>query len=339
VSLGYQAADTAVTDIISESESMLLALSRDQLASDGFIDAETWAIGGMQQVMHLMEHKTLITGLATGFRRLDYLTRGLQPGNLVIIAGRPAMGKTALAMQIAREASKYGAAGVVSMEMTKGELWMRALAAEAQVDLHKVLTGDIQGDDVRRVMDASERLTSSGFFIDETPGITADQLRSRCKRLAVKHPLNLLVIDYLQLMDLKQERGENLASAVGRTTRVLKQVAKELYIPIILLSQLSRSPESRQDKRPILSDLRESGAIEQDADVVFLMFREEYYTPKPENAGLAEVIIAKQRNGPTGTVELCFVKKQVRFTAWSERPGAVVDTVTTNAELVGGGGA
>jgi replicative DNA helicase len=320
-SLGYEAIDTPVSELVSGAESTLLDLSRDQIA-DGYVSAQDWAIGGMQQVRHLMEHKTLITGLPTGFNRLDYLTRGLQPGNLIVIAGRPAMGKTALAMQIARRASKEGSACVVSQEMTKGELWMRALAGEAEVDLHKILTGDIDEHAGPKVMDAAERLEQSGFFIDETAGITAEHVRSRSKRLAVKNPLQLLVIDYLQLMDLQQHRGENLASALGRTTKLLKQVAKELHIPIILLSQLSRGPEGRTDKRPILSDLRESGAIEQDADVVFLMYRDDYYNPKSEMPGMAEVIIAKQRNGPTGTVELYFVKKQTRFTPWSERPQA-----------------
>lgn len=332
MSLGYDSPDKSVPEIISEAESTLLALSRDQLTSDGFIDAETWAIGGMQQVRHLMEHKTLITGLSTGFPRLDYLTRGLQPGNLVIIGGRPSMGKTSLAIQVAREAARHGSAGVVSLEMTKGELWMRALSLESQVNLHKLLTGDIDDKVGPKVMAAGDELQRSGFFIDETAGITAEQLRSRCKRLASKHPLNLLVIDYLQLMDHQQRKGESLPTAIGRTTRLLKLVAKELYIPIILLSQLSRASESRTDKRPMLSDLRESGAIEQDADMVWLVHRPEYYEQKPETAGLAELLIAKQRNGPTGTVELFFEKKQTRFLPWSLRPDAPA------AELAAGRG-
>jgi replicative DNA helicase len=322
--LGYDATDKPVAEIIAQAESTLLALSRDQFASDGFINAETWAMGGMQQVRHLMEHKTLITGLSTGFSRLDYLTRGLQPGNLVIIGGRPSMGKTALAMQLARSASKIGSCGVVTQEMTKGELWMRALSLESGVNLHKILTGDIDEKAGPIVMAAGEAIERSGFFIDETPGVTAEQLRSRCKRLAAAHPLNCLVIDYLQLMDHQQQKGESLPTAIGRTTRILKRMALELYIPIILLSQLSRGSESRTDKRPMMSDLRESGAIEQDADMVWLIHRPEYYEQTPENAGMAELIIAKQRNGPTGTVELYFEKKQTKFLPWSDRPGAVV---------------
>lgn len=328
LSLGYDSADKSIADIIDDAENTLLALSRDQIASDGFIDAETWAIGGMQQVRHLMEHKTLITGLATGFPRLDYLTRGLQPGNLIIIGGRPSMGKTSLAMQVAREASRHGSVGTFTMEMTKGELWMRALSLESKVNLHKILTGDIDDKTGPIVMHAACELEQSGFFIDETAGIAAEQIRSRSKRLAVKHPLNLLVIDYLQLMDLKQQKGENLATAIGRTTRLLKRVAKELNVPIVLLSQLSRASESRTDKRPMLSDLRESGAIEQDCDMAWLIHRPEYYKQEPDNAGLAELIIAKQRNGPTGTVELYFEKRQTRFLPWSERPGA---TTTSEA--------
>lgn len=311
--LGYDSTDTEVHEIIAKAESTLLALSRDQLTSDGFVNADDWALGGMQQVRHLMEHKTLITGLSTGFPRLDYLTRGLQPGNLVVVAGRPSMGKTALAMQVAREAAKTGTALVVTQEMTKGELFMRALASESKVNLHKILTGDIDEKSGPAVMAAGEALGQSGFAIDETPGITVEQLRSRCKRMASKHPLTLLVIDYLQLMDHQQQKGESLPTAIGRTTRMLKHVAKELYIPIILLSQLSRACETRPDKRPMLSDLRESGAIEQDADMVWLLFREDYYFPDTEKKGLAEAIIAKQRNGPTGTVELYFEKRQTRF--------------------------
>jgi replicative DNA helicase len=326
LTLGYDSTDAPVEDIIAEAESTLLALSRDHMASDGFIDAETWAVGGMQLVSQLMESRSLVTGLSTGFKRLDFMTRGLQPGNLIIIAGRPSMGKTSLALQIAREASKRGSAGVVSLEMNKNELWMRALSLESEVNLSKILTGDIDEKTGPKLTDAAAALEQSGFFIDETPSIAVEQLRSRCKRLAVEHPLNCLVVDYLQLMDLKQRKGENLTTAVGRTTRLLKQTARELDIPIIVLSQLSRAPESRTDKRPTLSDLRDSGAIEQDADVVLLMFREEYYTPKAENEGLAEIIIAKQRNGPTGTVELYFEKRQTRFLSWADRPGSRMES-------------
>lgn len=319
---GYHEKDTPIVDLIADAETTLLNLSRSQVASDGFINAETWAIGGMQQVRHLMEHKSNVTGLPTGIPRLDFVTRGLQPGNLIVAAGRPSMGKTALVMQIARHAARSGEPGVVTLEMNKTELWMRSLAQEAQVDLHKILTGHIDEKDGPRVMAAGDALEKSGFNIDESPSITAAQIRSRCKRLATTKPLNLLVIDYLQLMDLQQRRGENMSNAIGRTTRMLKQTAKELHIPIILLSQLSRGPESRNDKRPLMSDLRESGNIEQDADMVWLLFREDYYFPNSEKPGQLEVIIAKQRNGPLGTVELYFEKKQTRFVPWSERPGA-----------------
>lgn len=322
VSKGYGAVDEPVSDLINDAESTLLELSRDQVASDGFISAETWMIGTMQQVRHLAEHKSLVTGLATGFPRINYLTRGLQPGNLIIIAGRPSMGKTSLALQIAREASKAGTTGVISIEMGKGELGMRALSLESQVNLHSILTGDLDDKTGPRVFAAGDALETSGMRIDESPSVTAEQLRSRAKRLAAAEPLNLLVIDYLQLMKIDQEKGENLSHAIGRTTRLLKQVAKELYIPIILLSQLNRASESRHDKRPTLADLRESGAIEQDADMVWLIHRPEVYNKQPENDGLAELIIAKQRNGPTGTVELYFEKRQTRFYPWSDRPAA-----------------
>lgn len=319
---GYNETDRPVAELIDEAENTLLDLSRQHVTSDGFISAVSWAQEGMQQIRHLMEHKTLITGLPTGFSRIDYLTRGLQPGNLVVIAGRPSMGKTSLAMQIGREASKVGCCAVFTMEMTKVELWMRALSLESKVNLHKILTGDIDERSGPAVMEAGDALERSGFFIDETPGITVETLRSRCKRLAAAQPLNLIVIDYLQLMEHKKQKGENDSAAIGRTTRWLKRVAKELNVPIILLSQLSRGPESRPDKRPMMSDLRESGAIEQDADMVWLIYREDYYFPdRTEKANQAEVIISKQRNGPTGTVELYFEKRQTRFLPWADRPG------------------
>lgn len=317
---GYDAVDEPVSSIVDQAENVLLELSRAQFASDGYVSAENWMVGTMQLVKQLAEHKSAVTGVPTGFPRVDFLTRGLQPGNLVILAGRPSMGKTSLALQLAREAARHGTTGVLSIEMSKNELGMRAISLESKVNLHSILTGDLDDKTGPAVFAAGDSLEQSGLRIDESPWVTAEQVRSRAKRLAAAEPLNMLVIDYLQLMDTRQAKGENREQAIARTTRMLKAIAKELHIPIVLLSQLSRANEARSDKRPMLSDLRESGAIEQDADVVLFIHRPEYYDRKPENKGLAELIIAKQRNGPVATVEMFFEEKQTRFYPYSMRP-------------------
>jgi replicative DNA helicase len=317
---GYASTDETVDLLIDKAEHTLLNLSRARLQSDGYISAENWMVGTMQQIRQLMEHKSAVTGVPSGFPRIDFLTRGFQPGNLIILAGRPSMGKTSLALQLAREGSRHGTIGVLSIEMSKNELGMRAVSLEAKVDLHRILTGDLDEKAGKAVMDAGDAIEQSGLRIDESPEVTAEQVRSRAKRLASSEPLNMLVIDYLQLMDTRQQKGENREQAIARTTRKIKGIAKELHVPIILLSQLSRANESRQDKRPMLSDLRESGAIEQDADVVLFIHRPEYYD-KEQPEGLAELIIAKQRNGPVATVELYFEKRQTRFYPYSHRPG------------------
>lgn len=316
LSLGYDALEDGEA-ILTEAERMLLDLSRAR-TSDGYVHAEQFVAETFRAIQRLAEERQHITGLATGFGKLDGMTRGLQPGNLIILAARPSMGKTALALQIALAASRCGAVGFVSVEMGRQEIGLRAAALEARINSFHILTGRLGTDDYARLTPALEELSRSGFAIDDSPIMGPEQLRSRARRLASTHPLVLLVVDYLQLLDGKGLKAENRQQEVAQTSRILKQIAKELHVPVVALAQLSRANEARADKRPQLSDLRESGALEQDADVVLLLHRPEYYEQVPTDPGLAELMLAKQRNGPTGLVKLRFIKQQTRFEDWKE---------------------
>jgi replicative DNA helicase len=247
------------------------------------------------------------------------MTSGLQRSDLVILAARPSMGKTAFVMNIAENAAieDQGVVGVFSLEMSREALLMRLLCSQARVDAHKMRTGSLWQDDTKKVVRAMEQLAHAPIFIDDTPGISLSEMRAKARRLKQKHgTLDLIIVDYLQLMSGGSRRYENRTQEVSAISRGLKAIAKELNTPVIALSQLSRAPESRgsSDHRPQLADLRESGSIEQDADVVAFVFREEVYKPDDaELEGMAELIIRKQRNGPTGTVRLAFLKSSTRF--------------------------
>ena len=258
-----------------------------------------------------------VTGIPTGFIDLDAKTSGLQPGDLVIVAGRPSMGKTAFSMNIAEHvAVEYKApVAVFSMEMGGTQLVMRMLGSVGRLDQHVLRTGKLGDEDWQKLTYAIGKLSEAPMYIDETPALTALELRARARRLARQHggKLGLIVIDYLQLMS-GSGRGDNRTAELGEISRGLKGLAKELQVPVIALSQLSRAVEQRPNKRPMMSDLRESGAIEQDADIIIFMYREEYYSPEnAEVKGMAEAIIGKHRNGPTGAVRLAFVGKHAKF--------------------------
>ncbi|PXX48398.1 MULTISPECIES: replicative DNA helicase [Aquitalea] len=258
-----------------------------------------------------------VTGIPTGFIDLDAKTSGLQPGDLVIVAGRPSMGKTAFSMNIAEHvAVEYKApVAVFSMEMGGAQLVMRMLGSVGRLDQHVLRTGKLGDEDWQKLTYAIGKLSEAPMYIDETPALTALELRARARRLARQHggKLGLIVIDYLQLMS-GSGRGDNRTAELGEISRGLKGLAKELQVPVIALSQLSRAVEQRPNKRPMMSDLRESGAIEQDADIIIFMYREEYYNPEnAEVKGMAEAIIGKHRNGPTGAVRLAFVGKHAKF--------------------------
>lgn len=262
----------------------------------------------------LYQHKKSITGVPTGFIDFDAKTSGLQNADLIIIAGRPSMGKSAFAVTIAENAclEHNVPVAIFSLEMSKEQLVQRMLCSQAQVDAHKVRTGFFSPSDWPLLTKAAGRLSGAPMYIDDTPAISMLELRAKARRLKAAHNLGLVIVDYLQLMQ-GHAKTESRQQEISEISRSLKALARELGVPLIAISQLSRAVESRQDHRPQLSDLRESGAIEQDADVVVLLMREEYYNPTDENRGIAEAIIAKQRNGPTGSVKMKFFKEFVKF--------------------------
>ena len=269
---------------------------------------------GIEKLDQLYQRKEHITGIATGFTKFDNMTSGLQNSDLIIVAGRPSMGKSALAVSIAERVGieqKKGVA-IFSLEMSKEQLVQRMLCSQARVDAHKVRSGFLSPSDWPKLTAAAGKLSEANIFIDDTPAISALELRAKARRLKANHNIDMIILDYLQLMR-GSTKADSRQQEISEISRSIKALARELKIPIIALSQLSRAVESRQDHRPQLSDLRESGAIEQDADIVILLLREEYYAPTEENMGMADVIIAKQRNGPVGTIKLAFIKEYMRF--------------------------
>jgi len=257
-----------------------------------------------------------ITGIESGFKDLDFKTAGFHPSDLVLIAARPSMGKTAMALNMAAHAAIRLSipVAIFSLEMSKESLATRLIASEAKIEANKLRTGELNKDDWDAIANVGASIAKAPIYIDDTPGITIPQLRSKCRKLKLEKGLGLILIDYLQLMSGSSNRFENRQQEISEISRSLKAIAREMNAPLIALSQLSRAPEARADRKPILSDLRESGAIEQDADLVCFIYRDEYYNPETEKQGIAEIIVAKQRNGATGTVELQYQGQFVRFT-------------------------
>ena len=284
--------------------------------SGGFIQVKEVLSRVVDRIDTLFEQDSPITGLATGFNDFDEQTSGMQPADLVIVAGRPSMGKTTFAMNLAEHAaikSKVPVA-VFSMEMPADALAMRMLSSLGQIDQHRLRTGRLNDDDWPRLTSAIALLNEAPLFIDDTPALTVTELRARARRLKREHGLSMIVIDYIQLMQgSSRSSNENRATEISEISRNLKALAKELEVPVVALSQLNRSLEQRPNKRPIMSDLRESGAIEQDADLIVFIYRDEVYNEDSAEKGKAEIIISKQRNGPIGTVALTFQGKYTRF--------------------------
>ena len=284
--------------------------------SGGFIQVKEVLSRVVDRIDTLFEQDSPITGLATGFNDFDEQTSGMQPADLVIVAGRPSMGKTTFAMNLAEHAaikSKVPVA-VFSMEMPADALAMRMLSSLGQIDQHRLRTGRLNDDDWPRLTSAIALLNEAPLFIDDTPALTVTELRARARRLKREHGLSMIVIDYIQLMQgSSRSSNENRATEISEISRSLKALAKELEVPVVALSQLNRSLEQRPNKRPIMSDLRESGAIEQDADLIVFIYRDEVYNEDSAEKGKAEIIISKQRNGPIGTVALTFQGKYTRF--------------------------
>ena len=270
------------------------------------------------------KHKNALTGLASGFVDLDRLTSGFQPSDLILVAARPSMGKTAFTLNIATYVAVRLKQPVAffSLEMSNVQLVQRMLCAEGGIDSQALRSGVLERDDWTRLISASDRLMKAPMFIDDTPGITVAELRSKARRIKAQHGLSLVVIDYLQLMQGRPGRnGDNRQQEISEISRSLKALARELGVPVIALSQLSRSVEARQIKRPMLSDLRESGSLEQDADIVMFLYREDYYDSETERKNITDVIIAKHRNGPIDTVQLFFEKRFTKFTNFEHTGG------------------
>jgi replicative DNA helicase len=312
----YEAEDEADV-ILDQAEHAIFAIA-DNKVRDGFVSLKDLAESSLDTIEKLHARKELVTGVPTGFTDLDEMTSGLQPSDLIIVAARPSMGKTSLVLNMAQHVGTKTdmTVGIFSLEMSKEQLFLRMLTGEARIDAHRLRGGFLGERDWGKLSQALGSLSEAKIFIDDTPSIGVLEMRAKCRRLAAEHGLNLVIIDYVQLM---QGRGrfENRTLELASISRSLKGLAKELNVPIVLLSQLSRAPESRSDHRPQLSDLRESGALEQDADVVVFIFREDMYleksAPPSEAQGTAELIIAKQRNGPTGLVKLAFIREYTRF--------------------------
>jgi replicative DNA helicase len=309
-------------EVLNDAEAAIMQLSEKRIGR-GFMGVQEIVKESFGSVDALLQRGQRITGLATHYTDLDEMTSGFQRADLIIIAGRPSMGKTAFAMNIAENAAieDQKVVGMFSLEMSREALLLRLLCSRARVDSHKMRTGSLWRDDMTKVVRAMDELAHAPIFIDDTPGIVLSEMRAKARRLKQSQgKLDLLIVDYLQLMSGGGRRFENRTQEVSAISRGLKGLAKELNVPVIALSQLSRAPESRGgDHRPQLADLRESGSIEQDADVVAFIFREEVYKQDdPDLQGKAELIIAKQRNGPTGKVKLAFIKNSTRFESLME---------------------
>ena len=312
----YEAEEEADA-ILDQAEHAIFAIADDNVR-DGFVSLRDLARGSLDTIEKLHARKELVTGVPSGFADLDAMTSGFQSSDLIIVAGRPSMGKTSLVLNVAQHVGTKTdlTVGMFSLEMSKEQLFLRMLTAEARIDAHRLRGGFLGERDWGRLSQAIGTLSETRIFVDDTPSIGVLEMRAKCRRLAAEHGLNLVIVDYIQLM---QGRGrfENRTLELASISRSLKGLAKELSVPIVVLSQLSRAPESRADHRPQLSDLRESGALEQDADVVIFIYREDQYVdrsqPPTDAQGIAELIVGKQRNGPTGVVKLAFIREFTRF--------------------------
>ena len=300
--------------VLDGAEKVLFAIAEDQYRG-GFVTMREIADETVTQLQN-MSGQQGVTGLSTGFGQIDELTSGLQPSELILVAGRPSMGKTAFCLNVALNGALRHdkSVGIFSLEMSKEQLYLRLLCSQSRIDSRRLRTGRLNRREWTEILQAVDALNQCSIFIDDTPGISALELRAKARRLASEHALDLLIIDYLQLMR-GRGRYENRNLEITDISRSLKELAKELRIPVMALSQLSRAPEQRgKDRRPQLADLRESGALEQDADVVLFLYRPELYNPDdPELQNRAEVIIGKQRNGPVGSIDLVFVKNYATF--------------------------
>ena len=305
--------------LLDEAERRIFAISEERIHT-GFLSMKEIVKSSFKTIESLYEKKEHITGVPSGFADIDELTSGFQPADLVIIAGRPSMGKTAFCLNIAQYASmtKGMTVAVFSLEMAKEQLVMRMLCSEARIDAHRLRSGFLGQTDWPKLSTAAGKLADASIYIDDTPAISSMEMRAKTRRLKADKGLDLVIVDYLQLMQ-SRSRSDSREQEISEISRSLKALAKELGVPVLALSQLNRGVESRVDKRPILADLRESGAIEQDADVIIFIYRDEVYNKETMEKGIAEIIIGKQRNGPVGTKKLTWLDKYTRFEDMSTR--------------------
>lgn len=302
-----------VDSIIEEAEKQIFDITQGKHNKD-FAPIKEVLLDSFSKMEEMASKEGELTGLTTGFIDIDNKLSGLQKSDLILLAARPSMGKTALGINISTNAAiKAGASvAIFSLEMSKEQLVQRMISSVSHVDLQKIISGRLNEDEWLQIIDSMGPLSQTNIYIDDTAGISLSELKAKCRRLKIEKGLDLVLIDYLQLMQLNT-RAENRQQEISAISRGLKALAKEINCPVIALSQLSRAPELRADHRPILSDLRESGAIEQDADVVMFLYRDEYYNEDSDKKNIGEVIIAKHRNGPTGTVELVWLKEFTKF--------------------------
>lgn len=319
---GYTREDE-VEALLSEAEKKMMEVASRKAGSD-FKHVKDVLVQTYDNIEQLQFRDGDVTGIPTGFRDLDKITAGFQRNDLIIVAARPSVGKTAFALNVAQSVAVKARENVAifSLEMGADQLVMRMLCAEGNIDAQVLRTGTLEEEDWRKLTMAMGSLSNSGIYIDDTPGVRINEIRAKCRRLAKEQGLGMILIDYLQLIQGSGKPGENRQQEVSEISRSLKGLARELKVPVIALSQLSRGVEQRQDKRPMMSDLRESGSIEQDADIVAFLYRDDYYDKESESKNLIEIIIAKQRNGPTGTVTLAFKKEFNKFldVDWSKVP-------------------
>ena len=305
----------APQDIMEDAEKSIFRISQESRGSGDFVDIADAVVRTVTSIQEASRSKGNVTGIRTGFTDLDYITSGLQRSDLILVAARPAMGKTAFALSMAEYIavkSKVPTA-VFSLEMSDVQLVKRMMAMDASIDLHAINTGDLTGAEWESLIESVQNIAESKLFlIDNLSGLTINDICSKCRKLKLEHDLSLVIIDYLQLIDAGK-RTESRQQEIASISRTLKSLARELNIPIVALSQLNRGVELREDKRPKLADLRESGAIEQDADIVMFLYRDEVYNPSEDNKGKAELIIGKHRNGSTGTVDLAWLAQYTRY--------------------------
>lgn len=303
-------------ELISEAEQLLTDISNQQTKDDRMRSALDIVTSTYENIEIMVNHKGDLTGIPTGYTELDRMLSGLNSSDLIIVAARPSVGKTAFGLNIAQNVATIARepVAIFSLEMESEQLMKRMLCAEGNIDAQALRNGNLSGTDWSKLMMAMGVISNAPLFIDDTPGISVEEIRRKCRKLKREHGLSLILIDYLQLVTLLHSKnGENRQQEVSTISRLLKSLARELKVPVIALSQLSRGVEARQDKRPMMSDIRESGSIEQDADVIAFLYRDDYYNADTENKNTIEVILAKQRNGPVGVVELAFLKEYNKF--------------------------